>query len=169
MTWNRSEIFRSSMLKIVEIKDTKTETQVCLLNESKQLSFLVSYFQLGQSCFSSQFLVWYVFGCQRKTVLITHPCFSCCCTVMHGAKDASVSQLLVPTCQWGAWGAQEVGGAGDRTRTADLKWTNGHSMLIFHTIWHNVRKLQNWGQLAMGWGMGHCCCLGSGQALVTGW
>lgn len=83
------------------------------------------------------------FDLRRKTVLITHPCFSCCCTVLHGAKDTSVSQLLVLSCQWGAWGAQRSWGEGYRTRTADLNQPKEYS-IPYDTMSGNYRTEGSW-------------------------
>lgn len=44
------------------------------------------------------------FGFSRKTMLITHGCFSCCCAVLH--RDILVFQVLILTSQQGESGAQ---------------------------------------------------------------
>jgi len=103
----------------------------------------LSWFQLEQSF--------------RKTrMLITHQCFSCCSTVLYRAKDISVFQLLILSCQRGLWRNKELGG--DRMSTADLIWPKR----IFHKYCEKNIKL---------WGVGHRGSHSSGisLALVSGW
>lgn len=94
------------------------------------------------------------FGFKRKTLLITHSCFSFCWAVLHRAKDTSVSQLLALSCQWVAAGHKEVGEC--RTRTPQLNWTNEYSR-PYDSMY---KKLENDGELvrrpAAAWGLaGH--------------
>ena len=66
-------------------------------------------------------------GFRRKTMLITHQCFSYGWAVLYRAKDIPVSQFLVLSCKW-RWlrGHKELGW--DRSRTADLNWPKGYSI-----------------------------------------
>ena len=40
------------------------------------------------------------FGFRRKTMLITHCCFSCCWAVLHRANDVSASCTVLPARSW---------------------------------------------------------------------
>lgn len=92
------------------------------------------------------------FGFRRKkTILITHSCFSCHSAVLYGAKDVSVFQFLELFCQQGGLrGHKEPGG--DRTKTADLTWPNRYS-IPYDIMWEeggnpNKTPLKNSGELA---------------------
>jgi len=108
-------------------------------------------------------IVWsYALGAfWRKTMLMTHQCFSCCSAVLHRTKDISVSQLLLLSCLWGGGGQKELGG--DRTRAADLHWPKGYSWcdVKYGAIWKNYKTQQSWP--------GGRCCSGPGWVLVIGW
>ena len=88
-------------------------------------AFLVS--SRPEMIFPSYYLLWcYCFGFRRKTLLITHQCFSCHWAVLHRAEDISVSPSLFCPTSKGAWGHTELGR--DRTRTGDLNCPKGHSI-----------------------------------------
>lgn len=100
------------------------------------------------------------FDFKRKAMLITHQWFSWCWAVPHRAKNVSVSQLLILSCQWGGWGHEELGG--NRTRTADTKWPTGYS-IPHDFMWKNLKTGGNW----LWAGSSHC--LEVGWASVSRW
>lgn len=64
---------------------------------------------------------------RRKTTLVTHQCVSCCWAMLYRAKDISVFQVLVLSCQWG--GLRECRAGREQNQNSWTKLSKG----IFYT------------------------------------
>jgi len=101
------------------------------------------------------------FHFRRKTILITQQCFSCCWAALHGAKNISVSQLLLLSYQLGDGGEweEDTRSWGDRTRTPNLNWPKGYSAPYATKKPIKLRVVVQWGS----------CCSETGWASISRW
>ena len=98
------------------------------------------------------------FGFGRKTMLITHRCFSWYWAVLYSAKYSSASPTVMPVWGWGgtrSWEAIELG---------QLAQTGQRDIPYHMTSYERNYKTEGcWA------GLGGSCCSGTGLAFIRGW